>query len=100
MKYKIVSTGRFRRDCKKYGYLLKNGEFKKPLKTALDILADGGMLDITYEDHKLSGQWKGCREFHVEFDLVCIYKIDQRKLIVETLRLATHHEVFGSEDFA
>ena len=98
MKYELVRTGRFQRDCKKYGYILSDGTYKDPLKSALNTLASGNMLDSTYEDHKLSGKWKGYREFHVEFDLVCVYKIQEKQLILEAVRLGTHHDVFGDSE--
>ena len=45
-------------------------------------------------DHDLGGDWAGCRECHVEPDLLLIY----RKLDADTLGLALlvlHSELFG-----
>ena len=102
MKYKVNLSGRFRRDCKRHGYLLENNKLKEPLQTALDLLERGEMLPPRFSDHKLSGKLKGTREFHVEYDLVCVYRIEKKKLIIEALMLGTHKEAFdirSSEEY-
>ena len=43
-------------------------------------------------DHPLRGEWRDVREFHVGGDLVVLYKLEQKELIL--IRLGTHAQVF------
>ena len=69
--YKIFRTTSFKKDYKK----LSNKE-KNLLKPIIMILAEGGKLDEELKDHKLIGNYLGCRECHVQPDLLLIYRVD------------------------
>ena len=45
------------------------------------------------KDHELSGNWKGHREIHIEFDWLLIYKKPDPATLV-LVRLGTHTELF------
>ena len=43
-------------------------------------------------DHSLSGEYSDCREFHVSGDLLVIYLIDDKSLIL--IRIGSHSQLF------
>ena len=92
----IRRTNQFKRDYKREtkgrseAYVQKlDSEFGAVVQV---LLADG-TLDLRYEDHPLTGEWKDHRDCHVRPDLVLIYsKPDQSTL--ELVRLGSHSELF------
>ncbi len=51
-------------------------------------------LDSKYRDHELSGSLIGFRECHIEPDWLLIYKVNDQKLILTTMRTGTHSDLF------
>lgn len=72
---RIVKTSRrFRRD---YAKLKHSGRRKMgKLNKVMERLVNGEVLDIAHMDHKLTGEWKGFRDCHIEGDWVLIYKLE------------------------
>ena len=93
MRY-LVQTKAFRRDLKrevkgKYSKLLP-----EVLKEVIDILSNDGLLPYFYHDHALKGNWLGCRECHLFFDLVLVYRYEGNdKLVFE--KIGSHSEALG-----
>lgn len=46
------------------------------LKEVIRKLTSGEPLSALQRDHALKGEWKGCRECHVEGDWILIYSFD------------------------
>jgi len=44
------------------------------------------------KDHQLIGNWKDFREFHLGGDLLVIYKVEKKDLIL--IRIGTHNQLF------
>ncbi len=65
MSYEIRFTNQFKKDIK---LAKKQGKDIDKLFSVVDILAAGGTLPPKYRDHELSGNYKGCRECHIEPD--------------------------------
>ena len=86
---KIVYTNRFKKDYKKLKGQNKNIE---KLKTVINVLFKGEILDDKYRDHKLSGKYNQCRDCHIEPDWILIYKISSDELIL--YRTGTHADLF------
>ncbi len=87
--YEIFRTTSFKKDYKK----LSNKE-KNLLKPIITILAEGGKLDEELKDHKLIGNYLGCRECHVQPDLLLIYRIDNDILELAVVRVGSHSKLF------
>ena len=64
-KYRIVQTGKFKKDLKT---AIKRGYNITLLEVVIDILATGQELPAKYKDHRLIGNYKGCRECHITPD--------------------------------
>ena len=91
IKYRIVQTGKFKKDLKA---VIKRGYNIALLEVVVDILASGQELPVKYKDHALIGNYKGCRECHITQDWLLIYEIDGDELILYLTRTGTHSDLF------
>ena len=91
MKYEVKFTNQFKKDLK----LIKkqNNELDK-LYTVIEKLANGEKLEEKYKEHFLSGNYKGCRECHIEPDWLLVYEIFDDVLVLLLNRTGTHSELF------
>ena len=87
--YSIFRVSSFKKDYKKL-----TTQEKEALKTVITTLAKGDTLDEQYKDHKLIGNYIGCRECHVKPDLLLIYKIDNNILELALVRTGNHSKLF------
>ena len=69
-KYDIIITNLCKKDIKRAS---KQGKNIDLLFDVVDQLSDGKKLDPKFKDHKLSGNYEGKRECHVELDFLLIY---------------------------
>ena len=91
MKYKIVQTGKFKKDlklAKKRGYNLSL------LSIVVNTLATGQPLPEYYRDYNLTGNYSGCRECHITPDWLLIYEIAEDELYLYLTRTGTHSDLF------
>ncbi len=91
MKYEVRFTNQFKKDIK---LAKKQGKDIDKLFDVIGVLANGETLDEKYRDHDLSGNFKGCRECHIEPDWLLIYEIDNNVLILVLNRVGSHSELF------
>lgn len=91
MRYDVQFTNQFKKDLNLAQKQKKNLD---KLFDVIDILANGGILDVKYKDHELTGNYKGTRECHVEPDWLLIYEIRDEVLVLMLYRLGTHSELF------
>ena len=87
--YNIFKVSSFKKDYKKL-----NHTEREALKSVIKILANGDTLEEQYKDHKLIGNYLGCRECHVKPDLLLIYKIDNNILELALVRTGNHSKLF------
>ena len=90
-KYEIRFTTQFKKDLK---LAKKQGKDIDKLFEVIEKLANGEALDDKYRDHDLTGNYKGCRECHVEPDWLLIYEIDNGVLVLMLYRVGSHSELF------
>ena len=64
-------------------------------KLAGGALAADVALPARNRDHALTGDWKGCRECHIEPDWLLVYRIEENDLILLLMRTGTHADVLG-----
>ncbi len=63
------------------------------LSSVIEKLAAGQPLPAECRDHKLVGDWRGCRECHLAGDWLIIYQSTEQVLTLE--RTGSHSELFG-----
>lgn len=90
-KYGLVLSSLFKKDLKA---AKKSGYDLRLLNDVVDTLAMGLPLDEKYKDHKLSGNYQGCRECHITPDWLLIYEISEEELILYLTRTGTHSKLF------
>ena len=91
MKYDIIITNSCKKDIKKAS---KQGRNIDLLFDIIDQLSDGKKLDPKFKDHKLSGEYEGKRECHIEPDFLLIYQINEKEIILYLVRVGSHSELF------
>ncbi len=87
--YEIFRTVSFKKHYKK---LLKNNEDN--LKEVIIKLSTGIKLAKEYKDHKLTGNYHGCRECHIKPDLLLIYRMNRGASELSLVDIGSHSELF------
>ncbi len=83
---------------KSYVKLLRSGIKEKVIEDiacVINTLEEGGALDAKYCDHKLQGGYAGYRECHIRADLLLVYQIQEKQLVLVLLDIRTHSYLFG-----
>ena len=91
MKRKIQIRSSFKRDLKR---IKKAGLDMNKLFTVVEKLANDEILEENYRDHKLTGNYTGCRECHIEPDWLLIYENVDDNLILILNRTGSHSDLF------
>ena len=89
--YEIKFTTQFKKDLK---LAKKQGKDIEKLFAIVEQLAKRQPLEEKYRDHDLSGNYKGCRECHVELDWLLIYEVIDDILVLMLYRAGSHSELF------
>ena len=79
---------------KDYKRIVKRGYDIRLLEEVITILAEQKPLPVDYRDHKLSGNYAGCRECHITPDWLLIYEIQNDELILCLTRTGSHSDLF------
>lgn len=91
MSRDIIWTSKFKKD---YKTIIRRNLDINLLDEAIRILARGDVLPQQYNDHSLSGNWKGFRECHIAPDWLLIYTIEDNNLVLVLSRTGTHSDLF------
>ncbi len=82
----------FKKDFKK---LIYNPVFDpKELEYVLSKLVTRESLEAKYLNHKLTGEFRGCFECHVQPDVLLIYSVDEKRDTLYLLRIGSHSNLF------
>jgi mRNA interferase YafQ len=87
--YSIFRTSSFKKDYKK----LTISE-KDLLRVVIEKLVNKETLEQKYKDHKLVGNYLGCRECHIKPNLLLIYRYNDDILELALVRVGSHSELF------
>ena len=90
--YEILFSNQFKRSYKK---CLKRGFNKALFEEVITLLAETGTLPSRYKPHKLSGEWKGLWECHIQPDWLLIWEQHDMELILILTDTGTHSDLFG-----
>jgi len=86
------------RDFEKSFKRLSRGNIKERVRGTLgeiiDFLTVGRVLPEKYRDHKLHGVFDGYRECHVQGDLLLIYQIRHKEMILVLVNIGSHSYLF------
>ena len=76
----IHYTTQFKKDYKR---IRKQNKDLSQLKIVINKLVEGVKLEPKYRNHRLSGNWIGHRDCHIESDWVLIYRTEDEELVLE-----------------
>ena len=88
---KLQTTTQFRKDrnlCKKRGLNMVL------LDEIIKLLLEEKSLPEKNHDHKLSGDYTGFRECHIQPNWLLVYWVDGERLILTAARTGTHSDLF------
>ncbi len=88
--FTLKITGQFKKDLKR---IQNNPRKIEHLKTVLTFLQQTGIIPEKYNPHKLTGDYSGFMECHVENDLLLIW-LDEENNTIKLVRLGSHSELF------
>ena len=88
---KIYPSRQYKKDYKRYRH---DPRKIAALQKVIDMLANDQPLPASYLPHMLQGVYKGCMECHIQGDFLLVW-FDERRNIIELVRLGTHSELFG-----
>ena len=86
---RIAQRRQFRDDLKRQK---RRGKDLGDLIAAVELLAEPGALPSAYRPHKLSGEWSGVWECHIEPDWLLIYTVTDDEVLL--IRTGTHADLF------
>jgi mRNA interferase YafQ len=87
--HSIQTTKLFEKDVIK---AQKRGKDLAKLKFVINELVNNKVLPTKYKDHKLTGNYIGFKECHIEPDWLLVYKIANN--ILYLVRTGTHADLF------
>ena len=88
---RLKLTNKFKKDLKRIQN--RNKDLNK-LYTIITKLQKQELLDPSFKDHPLTGNFKAFRELHIEPDWLLIYAIDNNQLVLTASRTGTHSDLF------
>ena len=90
--YTPFPTKQYEKSFKK---LKHSGKFNETeLNKVIDILCRGDKLSSIYQDHDLHGEYAGYRECHIQGNILLIYRIEGKKLVLVLFDIGSHSELF------
>lgn len=91
MKYTVRASSKFKKDLK---IIQRRGYDMDLLTEIIKKLVNGEALPQKNKDHKLTGNFIGCRECHITPDWLLIYEIYEGELILYLTRTGSHSDLF------
>ena len=91
MKYSVRPTTKFQKDLKR---VQRRGYDLSLLTDIIKKLAEGETLPERNKDHRLAGDYSGCREWHITPDWLLIYEVADGELFLYLTRTGTHSDLF------
>ena len=86
---RLSQSNQFLKDIKR---MRKRGKDIKRLQYVVNKLANNEILHPRHRDHPLMGEWKNCRDCHIDPDWILIYHTDSNTLRLE--RTGSHSDLF------
>jgi mRNA interferase YafQ len=87
---RVAQRKQFRNDLRR---LKRRGCDLEELIAAVELLAESGSLPSGYRAHRLTGEWKGVWEAHIEPDWLLIYEVSETEVLL--IRTGSHADLFG-----
>ena len=80
---------------KSFNKFIHSGKIKRDeVDFVIDLLASGNLLDSTFRDHSLHGEYDGYRECHIRGNILLVYRIEKQKLVLVLFDMGNHPKLF------
>jgi len=89
--YQLEQTGKFKKDIK---LAKKRGLDMRLLDEIVTQLVEKGSLPAKNKPHKLTGNYKGFWECHIQPDWLLVWKQDDTIRLITLTRTGTHSDLF------
>ncbi len=89
--YQLATTNQFEKDyrlCKKRGYKMEL------INSIFLLLEQEKTIPVKYKPHKLTGNYKGFWEYHIQPDWLLIWLQDESSKTITLTRTGTHADLF------
>ncbi|KKR79628.1 MAG: hypothetical protein UU24_C0005G0046 [Candidatus Nomurabacteria bacterium GW2011_GWA2_40_9] len=88
----IIESKKYKKSLKLY---MQNKNFDvSKLEKIIELIQKRIPLDAKYHDHKLKGQLEGIRECHIYPNILLLYKILDKELILLLVDIGSHPKFF------
>ena len=91
MIYEVYYSGSFKHDIKR---CQKRGLDLSLLQVVVDILRTTGSLPAKYRPHRLSAQYAGYWEAHIQPDWLIVWEQNDTRLYLLFTKTGTHSDIF------
>lgn len=88
---RLVLSSNLKKDLKRSK---KRGKNLNKLYSIITKLQNQTLLDPSYKDHPLTGNYEGFRELHIEPNWLLIYAIKNDILVLSLTRTGSHSDLF------
>lgn len=92
--YLIYRSKDFERSFSKLKISGVKKEVLNDIAIVIDVLAHREVLGSKYRDHKLQGDYAGYRECHIRADLLLIYQVREKSLVLVLVDIGPHAYLF------
>lgn len=90
--YRFFTSNKFEKSLVK---IKKHKKFKKEaFDLVVGILLSGEKLPKKYKQHKLSGEYDGFFECHIQNDILLVYTFNDNQMYLYAVDIGTHSELF------
>jgi mRNA interferase YafQ len=89
--YQLEQTGQFKKDIK---LAKKRGLNMQLLDDVVSNLVEKGTLSARHKPHKLTGNYKGFWECHIQPDWLLIWEQNETIRLIRLTRTGTHNDLF------
>jgi mRNA interferase YafQ len=93
--YLVYRSKQYRKSLEK---IIKSGKYNLSDISSIDKvikrIALGKKIDMKYQDHKLKGKMSKYRECHIKSDLLLVYELDKKELVLLTIDIKNHSNLF------
>ncbi|MEZ3551802.1 MAG: type II toxin-antitoxin system YafQ family toxin [Muribaculaceae bacterium] len=91
MSYKIFTSRKFDKAYKK---CIRRGLDMSKFENVVSILRECGRLPAIYRPHKLSGDYDGCWECHIQSDWLLVWEQNDTELTLLFIDTGSHSDLF------
>lgn len=92
MSYIVFTSRQFDKSFKK---CIRRGLDVSKFEEVVSILRENGCLPPKYHPHKLSGNYNGCWECHIQSDWLLVWEQNDTELTLLLTDTGSHSDLFG-----